>query len=59
VCHTCAEFFGLGGNIARKTGQIIHRGFSKWLVRIHVGRDPETRRRKYFGKFIHGGLRAA
>ena len=30
-----------------------------WLVRIYVGRDPETRRRKYIGKFIHGGLRSA
>ena len=30
-----------------------------WLVRIYVGRDRETRRRKYVGKFIHGGLRSA
>lgn len=45
--------------MARKTGQIIRRGSSTWLVRIYVGRDPETRRRKYIGKFIHGGLRSA
>jgi integrase len=45
--------------MARKTGQIIRRGSSTWLVRIYVGRDPETRRRKYIGKFIHGGLRTA
>jgi integrase len=43
----------------RKIGQIIRRGPSTWLVRIYVGRDPETRRRRYIGKFIHGGLRCA
>jgi integrase len=45
--------------MARKTGQIVRRGASTWLVRIYFGRDPETRRRKYIGKFIHGGLRSA
>jgi integrase len=45
--------------MVRKTGQIIRRGSSTWLVRIYVGRDPETRRRKYIGKFIHSGLRSA
>jgi len=41
--------------MVRKIGQIIRRGPSTWQVRIYVGRDPETRRRKYVGKFIHGG----
>jgi integrase len=45
--------------MARKTGQIIRRGASTWLVRIYVGRDRETQKRKYIGKSIHGGLRAA
>ena len=45
--------------MVRKIGQIIRRGPSTWLVRIYVGRDPETRRRMYIGKFIHGGLRSA
>lgn len=45
--------------MARKTGQIVRRGTSTWLVRIYLGRDSETRRRKYIGKFIHGGLRSA
>jgi integrase len=45
--------------MVRKTGQIIRPGSSTWLVRIYVGRDPATRRRKYVGKFIHGGLRSA
>lgn len=45
--------------MARKIGQIIRRGPSTWLVRIYVGRNPETRKRRYIGKFIHGGLRSA
>src|ERR1039458_10580091 len=45
--------------MARKTGQIIRRGTATWLVRIYVGRTPETRKRRYIGKFIHGGLRSA
>jgi len=45
--------------MARKTGQIVRRVPTTWLVRIYVGRDSETRRRRYVGKFIHGGLRSA
>jgi len=45
--------------MVRKMGQIIRRGPKTWLVRIYVGRDRETRRRKYVGKFIHGGPRSA
>jgi hypothetical protein len=45
--------------MVRQTGQIIRRGSHTWLVRIYVGRDPDTRRRKYVGKFIDGGLRSA
>ena len=42
--------------MARKTGQIIRRGSQMWMVRIYVGRDPESGKRKYIGKSIHGGL---
>jgi integrase len=45
--------------MARKTGQIIRRGPETWMVRIYVGRNPETGKRRYVGKCIHGGLRAA
>ena len=45
--------------MARKTGQIIRHGSSTWLVRIYVGRDPGTRKRKYVSKSIHSGLRDA
>lgn len=40
--------------MARKIGQFIRRGSSIWLVRIYVGRNLETRKRRYIGKFIHG-----
>lgn len=43
--------------MARKTSQIIRRGPQMWMVRIYLGRDPETRKRKYVGESIHGGLR--
>ena len=45
--------------MVRKTGQIIRGGSSIWLVRIYVGHNPEARRRRYIGRFIHGGLRSA
>lgn len=32
--------------MVRKIGQIVRPGPSTWLVRIYVGRDPETRGRK-------------
>jgi hypothetical protein len=38
--------------MALKTGQIIRREASTWLVRILVGRDPGTRKRKRIGKSI-------
>jgi len=45
--------------MARKTGQIIRRGPQMWMVRIYVGRDPETRKRNYIGKSINCALRTA
>ena len=35
-------------------GQIIRRGDRKWLVRIYLGADPQTGKRQYFSKTIHG-----
>jgi integrase len=45
--------------MARKTGQIIGRAPRSWVVRVYVGRDAETKKRKYLNKTIHGGLRDA
>lgn len=35
-------------------GQIIPRGERAWLVRVYVGRDPQTGKRKYEGHTVHG-----
>jgi hypothetical protein len=45
--------------MARKLGQIIARGQSTWLVRVYIGRDPETGTRKYHNQTIHGPFREA
>jgi integrase len=39
---------------ARKDGQIIARGDRKWLIRIPIGRDPETGTRRYHNQTVHG-----
>ena len=45
--------------MARKAGQIIARGQSTWLVRVYLGRDPQTGTRKYHNQTIHGPFREA
>jgi hypothetical protein len=42
-----------------KLSQIISRGRSTWLIRIYVGRDPQTKNRMCINKTVHGGLRVA
>jgi integrase len=44
--------------LARKTGQIVRRGPRRWLVRVFLGRDRETRRR-YLSRIVHGPVRQA
>ena len=45
--------------MSRKTGQIIARGASRWLVRVYLGRDRETGKRAYHNRTIYGSLRHA
>jgi integrase len=45
--------------MARKVGQIIARGDRKWLIRVYLGRDQETHKRKYHNRTIHGPMREA
>ena len=40
--------------MARKVGQIVRRGARAWLVRVYNGRDPESKKRKYLNRTIHG-----
>jgi hypothetical protein len=35
-------------------GQIIPRGARTWLVRVFLGRDPGTGKRRYEGHTVHG-----
>jgi integrase len=35
--------------MSRKVGQIITRGDRRWLVRVYLGRDRETRKRTMYG----------
>jgi integrase len=55
VCQIFREGFPL----ARKTGQIVGRGPRRWLVRIFLGRDHQTRRRRYLSRTVHGPVRQA
>jgi integrase len=48
-----------GGCLARRQGQIILRGDHRWLVRIYLGLDPETRRRRYSNRTVRGSFHAA
>jgi hypothetical protein len=45
--------------MAWKAGQIIARGASTWVVRVYLGRDPQTGTRKYHNQTIHGPFREA
>jgi hypothetical protein len=40
--------------MARKVGQIIARGDRKWLIRVYLGRDHETKKRNYHNRTIRG-----
>jgi integrase len=45
--------------LARKTGQIVGRGRHRWLVRVFLGRDRETRKRRYHNRTVRGTVRHA
>ena len=45
--------------MARKVGQIIARGARRWLIRVYLGRDHETKKRNYRNRTIRGSMREA
>jgi integrase len=45
--------------MARKLGQIIAVRGNTWMVRIPLGRDPQTQKRNYYDRTIHGSFRQA
>jgi integrase len=56
--HT-RPFSGRRCLMSRRAGQLISRGTKTWLVRVPLGREPETGTRKYHNKTIHGSFREA
>ena len=44
---------------SRRSGTIVRRGDRKWLVRIYLGTHPETGKRVYRSKSIHGNKKDA
>jgi hypothetical protein len=40
-------------------GLIIERGDRTFLVRVYVGRDPQTGKRRYEGFTVHGAKKQA
>jgi len=40
--------------VARQASSIVNRGRNKWLVRVYLGKDPATGKRRYHNKTIHG-----
>jgi integrase len=48
-----------GTSMSRKVGQIIARGERRWLIRVYLGRNRETRKRTYHNRTIYGPLRQA
>src|SRR5438876_1343719 len=46
-------------SMARKIGQIIARGDRRWLIRVYLGRNHETKKRNYHNRTIRGSMREA
>jgi integrase len=40
-------------------GQLIQRGDKTWLIRVFVGRDPQTGKRQYHNETFYGGKKHA
>jgi hypothetical protein len=61
VCAGCVSLFASREEVsmARKVGQIIARGDRRWLIRVYLGRDHQTKKRKYHNRTIHGPMREA
>ena len=40
-------------------GQLIKKGEKAWLLRVFIGRDPQTGKRQYHSEIFHGGKKDA
>jgi hypothetical protein len=60
MCAACVPHCGPDVNNGPvELGQTIARVASTWLVRVYLGRDPQTGTRKYHNQTIHGSFREA
>jgi integrase len=57
-CAAGVPTFG-GAFLSRRLGQIVSRGRQRWLVRVFLGRERETRKRRYHNRIVHGTARRA
>jgi hypothetical protein len=42
-----------------KLAKSLHEANRRWLIRVYLGRDHETKRRNYYNRTIHGPMREA
>jgi hypothetical protein len=56
VFRWCARFRRV---LASSSRTDVSRGRRRWLVRVFLGRDRETRSRRYHNRTIHGTARCA
>ena len=54
VCQLSEERF-----LPRRLGQIVARGRQRWLIRVFLGRERDTRKRRYHNRTVHGSARRA
>ncbi|HUA18716.1 MAG TPA: hypothetical protein VMB25_08230, partial [Bryobacteraceae bacterium] len=40
-------------------GQLIERGGNVWLIRVFLGRHPQTGKREYYNETVYGGKKDA
>src|SRR5439155_6718341 len=60
VLQLFASVASQGGNsMARKVAKSSHEATARWLIRVYLGRDRETQKRKYHNRTIHGPMREA
>jgi integrase len=43
------------GEIRGMAGQLIERGKNTWLIRVFIGRHPQTGKREYYNETFYGG----
>jgi hypothetical protein len=60
-CAICVPLLRAKGETLwlAKLAQIVARGDRRWLIRVYLGRDHETKKRNYHNRTIRGSMREA